>query len=160
MDAVGVRPGMVIGEVGAGRGYFTVKLARRVGPRGHVWANDIDRDVLDSLEKRCESEGLRNVTTVVGGETDPLLPSLALDMVFFVYSLHDVDDPLPLLVRLRPSLRPGATVVVLDQDPEVSGEDHFLPRDRVSELFTEAGYESVRVEDFLDRELLLVFRPK
>jgi ubiquinone/menaquinone biosynthesis C-methylase UbiE len=158
LRAVGVEPGMTVGEVGAGRGYFTVKLARAVGPTGRVLANDIDSGALAALEDRCRREHLENVETVLGETVDPLLPERALDMVFMVYALHDIDDQVPLLENLARSLRPGATVVVLDEDPEVTGDHHFLATDAVVSRFRQAGYARVPVDDFLERDVLLVFR--
>jgi ubiquinone/menaquinone biosynthesis C-methylase UbiE len=155
---VGVQPGMTLGEIGAGRGYFTVKLARAVGPTGRVLANDIDSGALASLERRCQREELHNVETVLGEYEDPLLPDQALDMVFMVYSFHDIDDQVALLENLAPSLRPGATVVVLDEDPEITGDNHFLATGTIVDLFREAGYERVPLDDFLERNVLLVFR--
>ncbi len=149
---------MTVGEVGAGRGYFTVKLARAVGPTGRVFANDIDSGALAALEDRCRREHLENLETVLGEAVDPLLPERALDMVFMVYAFHDIDDQVPLLENLAPSLRPGATVVVLDEDPEVTGDDHFLAAGTIIDLFRQAGYERVPVDDFLERNVLLVFR--
>ncbi len=158
MDAVGVGPGMVVGEIGAGRGYFTVKLARRVGREGRVYANDINARSLAALERRSRKEDLPNIVTVEGEEDDPLLPERSLEIVFLVYSLHDISRPVALLRNLRPSLAQGALVVVLDEDPDVTGDDHFLPRQKVLELFTEAGYNQVPLDNFLDRDLLLAFR--
>jgi len=158
MDAVGVRRGMVVGEVGAGRGYFTVKLARRVGPHGRVFANDIDGHALAALAQRCDEEDLHNVVTVEGEVDDPQLPGRALEVAFLVYALHDFTHPEEMLRNLAPSLAPGAVVVVLDEDPEATGHHHFLVRERVLELFSEAGYEQVPLEDFLERDLLLAFR--
>jgi SAM-dependent methyltransferase len=158
MDAVGVRPGMVVGEVGAGRGYFTVKLARRVGPDGRVFANDIDGDALAELEQRCHDENLHNVVTVEGEVDDPLLPERALDVVFLVYALHHIAHQVALLRKLEPSLAEGAVVVVLDEDPEATENHHFPSRQRVHDLFVEAGYEQVPLEEFLERDLLLAFR--
>jgi len=156
--AVGVEPGMTLGEVGAGRGYFTVKLARAVGPSGRVLANDIDSGALAGLENRCRREDLHNVETVLGENEDPLLPDRALDMVFMVYAFHDIDEQVPLLENLARSLRSGATVVILDEDPEVTGDDHFLATGTIIRLFRRAGYEPVPVDDFLERDVLLVFR--
>ena len=156
--AVGVEPGMTLGEIGAGRGYFTVKLARAVGSTGRVLANDIDSGALASLERRCRREDLDNVETVLGEYEDPLLPDRALDMVFIVYAFHDIEEQVPLLENLAPSLRPGATVVVLDEDPEITGDHHFLASGVIVDLFREAGYERVPVDDFLERNVLLVFR--
>jgi ubiquinone/menaquinone biosynthesis C-methylase UbiE len=149
---------MTVGEVGAGRGYFTVKLARAVGPSGRVLANDIDPIALGRLAGRCENENLHNVETVLGEYDDPLLPDGSLDMVFMVYAFHDIDQRVALLENLAPSLRPGATVVVLDQDPEVTGDGHFLDTDSIIGFFRQAGFERVPVEDFLERDVLLVFR--
>ncbi len=156
--AVGVEPGMTVGEIGAGRGYFTVKLARAVGPTGRVLANDIDSGALASLERRCRREDLDNVETVLGEYEDPLLPDRALDMVFIVYAFHDIDDQVSLLENLAPSLREGATVVVLDEDAGVTGDHHFLAPGRIIDLFREAGYERVPIDDFLERNVLLGFR--
>ena len=158
IQAVGVEQGMTLGEIGAGRGYFTVKLARAVGSTGRVFANDIDSGALAALEKRCRREDLHNVETVLGEYVDPLLPDRALDMVFMVYAFHDIDERVALLENLARSLRKGATVVVLDEDAEVTGDDHFLGPGTIIRLFREAGYERVPVEDFLERNVLLVFR--
>jgi ubiquinone/menaquinone biosynthesis C-methylase UbiE len=158
MDAVGVRPGMVVGEVGAGRGYFTVKLARRVGPDGRVFANDIDSDALAELELRCQVENLHNVLTVEGEVDDPLLPERTLEVVFLVYTLHHIAHPVALLRNLERSLAEGALVVVLDEDPGATGNRHFLSRKEVRELFVEVGYEEIPLEEFHERDLLLAFR--
>jgi ubiquinone/menaquinone biosynthesis C-methylase UbiE len=159
MDAIGIRPGMVIGEAGAGRGYFTFKLARRVGDPGKVYANDIDRDALDHIRQVCRDENISNVVTVVGEVEDPLFPVPGLDLVMMVYALHDFARPAAFLVNLRKYLKPGGTVVVLDQDPDRTGDRHFLDRERLVALFGESGYELARDERFLERDLLLVFRP-
>ncbi len=159
MDSVGIKPGLVIGDAGAGSGYFTVRLARRVGPDGFVYANDISEEALGNLDKRCEEEGLANIATILGEVDDPLFPERALDMVFMVYALHDFESPVAFLENLKSSLKPKATVVILDQDPEASGDDHFLTRAEVLRLFTAAGYELVRSEEFLAEDLLLIFRP-
>ncbi len=89
MDAIGVIPGMIVGEAGAGDGYFTFPLLGRVGARGVVYANDIDRLALARLRARGEREGYLNVHTVVGVVDDPLFPRRDLDMVVVVHALHD-----------------------------------------------------------------------
>jgi ubiquinone/menaquinone biosynthesis C-methylase UbiE len=159
MDAVGIRPGMVVGEAGAGRGYFTFKLARRVGASGRVYANDIDRSALDHVRQVCREEGIGNVETVVGEVEDPLFPVTGLEAVVMVYALHDFSSPVAFLRNLKKYLKPGGRVVILDQDPELSGSHHFLTRARLVELFAEAGYALASDERFLEKDLLLVFRP-
>lgn len=158
MDAIGVRPGMVVGEAGAGRGYFTFKLARRVGASGKVYANDIDRNGLDHIRQVCRDEDVRNVETVVGEVEDARFPVGGLEMVMMVYAVHDFTRPAPFLKNLRKYLQPGGKVVILDQDPAVSGSRHFMSRERLVELFRESGYDLAADERFLERDLLLVFR--
>jgi ubiquinone/menaquinone biosynthesis C-methylase UbiE len=159
MDVVGIRPGMVVGEAGAGRGYFTFKLARRVGPTGKVYANDIDEDALDHVRQVCREQGIANVETVVGEVEDPRFPVTGLELVIMVYALHDFSRPAAFLQNLKKYLKPGGLVVILDQDPDASGNHHFLGRERYVELFSENGYELARDERFLEEHLLLVFRP-
>ena len=158
IQAVGVERGMTVGEIGAGRGYFTVKLARAVGRAGRVLANDIDSGALEVLAERCKNEDLHNVETVLGEREDPLFPDRALDMVFMVYAFHDIEERVAVLENLAPSLRAGATVVVLDEDREVTGSDHFLDTESIIRFFHLAGFERVPTEDFLERDVLLVFR--
>ena len=83
MDAAGIKPGMIIGEVGAGRGRFTMHLARRVGPKGKILANDIDAEGLSYLRERCLRTGISNVETILGEVDDPHFPNEALDMVLW-----------------------------------------------------------------------------
>ena len=159
MDAIGIRPGMVVGEAGAGRGYFTFKLARRVGASGKVYANDIDRAALDHVRQVCRDDNIGNVETVVGEVEDPLFPVTGLEVVVMVYALHDFARPAAFLESLKKYLKPGGSVVILDQDPDISGDHHFLTRERLVALFAESGYELARDERFLEKDVLLVFRP-
>jgi len=92
MDAIGVKGGMVVGEVGAGRGRYAVHMARRVGPSGKVYANDIDRNALRYLEHRCERDDIPNIITVLGDVTDPKLPEGELDLVYIINTYHHLDD--------------------------------------------------------------------
>lgn len=161
MDAIGVKPGMVIGEAGAGTGYFTFKLARRVGETGMVYANDIVERALRQLKDRADREGFKNIKTIVGEVDDPLFPENALDMVMMVYAIHDFERPVAFLENLKRYLKPGASVVILDQDPKKTGDrGHFLTFEKLNDIFEKAGYEFVRNENFLSRDLLCIFRIK
>lgn len=117
MDAVGIHPGMVIGEVGAGRGRYTVHLATRVGDAGKIYANDINSSSLAYVRERCRRDGIRNVETILGKVDDALFPKAALDMVFMVWVYHMMDEPVAMLKSIIPSLKPGATVVIVDPIP-------------------------------------------
>jgi ubiquinone/menaquinone biosynthesis C-methylase UbiE len=160
MDVVGVSPGMVIGEVGAGRGYFTFKLSDRVGLSGKVYANDIDRGVLRAVRERCERDGVANIETIIGEVEDPLFPEAALDMVFIVNAFHDLARPVALLNNLTPSLKPGALVVILDRDPAKyrNSYGHFLTKEEVLERIEASDFELDRVETFLPQHNIYIIR--
>ncbi|MCK4931130.1 MAG: methyltransferase domain-containing protein [Candidatus Aminicenantes bacterium] len=161
MDLVGVRPGMIIGEVGAGHGYFTFKLSQRVGESGKIYANDISRSALRYLRDRCEREGITNIETVIGDVEDPLLPK-DLDMVFIVNAFHDLDKPVELLNNLSLSLRPNAQVVILDRDPGKVNHstNHFLSREEILEKIEESVFELERLETFLPQHNIYIIRMK
>ena len=93
MDAVGVAPGMVVGEAGAGDGYFTLPMARRVGAAGAVYANDISRRALDQLKSNARRERLDNVHIVEGDTDDPRFPRRDLELVVIVHAFHDFSQP-------------------------------------------------------------------
>jgi len=160
MDAMGVRPGMVIGEAGAGEGYFTFHLARRVGPSGMIYANDIDRRALAALDRRCRDEGILNIQTVLGEVADPLFPVRGLDMIVLVYAFHDFEKRAEWLAAARGYLKPGATLVIIDRDPDKSSGDdgHFLKKEEILDILDRADYDLVRVETFLQRENIFIFR--
>jgi ubiquinone/menaquinone biosynthesis C-methylase UbiE len=162
MEATGVKPGMVIGEVGAGRGYFTFWLARGVGETGKIYANDIDRSALSYIERRSADEKVANIETVLGTVDEPRFLPASLDMVFMVNSFHDLERPVELLANLRPCLKPDATVVLMDRDPaKVSDRSrHFLTRAEVEETVGRSVFELVRVETFLRDHNLYILRAR
>jgi len=160
MEVTGVKPGMVIGEIGAGRGYFTFWLSRGVGPTGKVYANDIDSSALASIERSAAEEKVTNIETVLGAVEDPRLPAGSLDMVFMVNAFHDLARPVELLANLKPALKPGATVVIMDRDPARDGDRHFLPREKVEEIIGRSVFELVRVETFLRYHNLYILKAR
>jgi SAM-dependent methyltransferase len=171
MDAIGVKPGMIIGEVGAGRGRYTVHLARRVGSEGKIFANDIDNSALSYLRERCRRNNIQNIETILGKVNDPLFPEQSLDMVIMVWVYHMLEQPIPLLKNLRSSLKPGATVVILDPpDEEIDEEikelkgkidpDRPTIKERIEEGGAEAGFELVRIETFLPKDAIYILKVK
>jgi len=116
MDEAGVTLGMSVADIGAGEGYYTVRLANRVGENGRVLAEDIDEDALRRLGNRIERERLDNVSIVLGTADDPKLPPSSFDRIFLVHMYHEVSEPYAFLWRMRPSLREGGQVIVVDTD--------------------------------------------
>jgi ubiquinone/menaquinone biosynthesis C-methylase UbiE len=162
MDTLGVRSGMVIGEVGAGEGYFTLKLAKRVGSTGRIYANDINTRVLETVKERREEALLDNIETVVGEVADPLFPVRNLDMVVMMMVYHDLTRPDALMKSLKKYLKPGAPVVIIDRDPDRwgKGHDHFLKKDTILENMAGIGFELVRLHTFLEIDNIFVYRPR
>lgn len=160
MDAAGIKPGMIIGEVGAGRGRFTMHLARRVRTEGKILANDIDAEGLAFLTERCQRAGIHNVEIVHGEVDDPHFPKGALDMVFMVWTYHFFDQPITMLKKLLPSLKPGGTIVLVEPDPKrgPGGSDHGISPERMRRDAAQAGFEVVRIEDFLSEDLIFILR--
>lgn len=159
LDAAGVKAGMVVGEAGAGDGYFTLPMARRVGPAGRVYANDISRRALDRLAASAAGDGLRNVETVIGGVDDPRFPRRDLQLIVIVHAFHDFDKPVEWLVNARAYLRPGGAVVIVDRDPSASGEAHFWPRERIEGYARAAGFEVSAAHDLPTAHLVIVLTP-
>ena len=162
MDAIGVRPGMIIGEIGAGTGRMTVWLADRVGDEGKIYANDIDRKALDHLERRCEKDNFKNVVTILGEVEDPLLPKNALDLAFMINVYHHLDMPVDLVRNIIPSLKVTGILAIVDADPEKLGygSNHSTPKEEILAQLDEAGYELIRVETFLPDDNIYICRPK
>ena len=160
MDAIGLEPGMAVGEAGAGDGYFTLPMAKRVGKAGTVYANDINRRALASLEARAKGDGLANVRTVVGEVDDPLFPRQDLDLIVVVHAFHDFDRPVEWLVNTKKYLRPGAAVAIIDLDPEKGAESHFWSRSRIAGYAGKAGYVLSKAADGNPEHLILLFTPK
>jgi len=161
MDAVGVAPGMIVGEAGAGDGYFTLPMARRVGPAGAVFANDISRRELDSLAANARRDHLPNVHAVEGAVDDPLFPRRDLELVVVVHAFHDFGQPVEWLVNLKKYLRPDATVAIIDRDPSQGSRDsHFWPRERILGYAASAGYEKTKLVDDISKHLIIVLKPR
>lgn len=116
MDLAEIAPGMSVADIGAGEGYYTVRLADRVGEDGRVLAQDIDREALDRLALRVERQRLGNVSIKLGEGDDPMLPPGSFDRVFMVHMYHEVREPYAFLWRLWPALREGGRVIVVDVD--------------------------------------------
>jgi ubiquinone/menaquinone biosynthesis C-methylase UbiE len=144
MDLADVRAGATVADIGAGEGYYTVRLAERVGKKGRVLAQDIDGDALRRLGQRVERERLDNVSIKLGAPDDPRLPAGSFDRVFLIHMYHEVTEPYAFLWRMRPALRPGGRVIVVDVDRPT--DRHGIPP---SLLFCEFGRVGFRLTQFV-----------
>jgi ubiquinone/menaquinone biosynthesis C-methylase UbiE len=160
MDAVGIGPGMAVGEAGAGDGYFTLPMARRVGPTGAVYANDISSRALGALSVNARREGLSNIQTVEGAVDDPRFPRQDLDLIVIVHAFHDFSQPVAWLINARKYLRPGGTIAIIDRDPSQGAESHFWTRERILGHAGSAGFEMTKIVDTISSHLIIVLKPR
>lgn len=116
MDRAQIVGGMTVADIGAGEGYYTVRLGQRVGENGRVLAQDIDRGAIRRLADRVARERLDNVSIKLGAPDDPKLPAASFDRVFMVHMYHEIEEPYAFLWRLRPALRAGGEVIIIDAD--------------------------------------------
>jgi ubiquinone/menaquinone biosynthesis C-methylase UbiE len=114
LDAMQLREGDVVAEIGAGTGYFARRIARAVGPRGIVYANDIQPEMLDLMRTYAAREQLTNIRPVLGTETDPKLPANTLDWILLADVYHEFQQPRPMLARMREALKPTGRVMLVE----------------------------------------------
>lgn len=145
MDFAAITPGMTVADIGAGEGYYTVRLAQRVGENGRVLAQDIDEDALRRLGLRVEKERLDNVSIKLGGIDDPRLPENSFDRVFMVHMYHEVTEPYAFLWRMWPSLKEGGKAIVVDVDRPT--DQHGIPPFLLKCEFERVGF---KLETFRD----------
>jgi SAM-dependent methyltransferase len=156
MRLLGVNPGLDVADIGAGSGYYTVRLARRVAPQGCVFAEDIVPDYLDRLARRVAAEGLAGSVILVRGEPhDPRLAPGSLDLALLVHMYHEVAQPYGLLWNLRPALRPGARVAVIDARKETVS--HGTPPNLLRCELAAVGYRQTAFYDLQENTYLAVF---
>jgi ubiquinone/menaquinone biosynthesis C-methylase UbiE len=153
---------MIVADVGAGSGYMTVRLARRVGPAGRVYANDLQATMLTLLRDKVRSEKLTNVEFVQGTEMDARLPAGAIDLALLVDVYHEFGYPQEMLRSIRQSLKPNGQLVLLEYRKEDASLE-ILPDHKMSvaEVRTEIepeGFTFVRLIPQLPRQHIIVFR--
>jgi cyclopropane fatty-acyl-phospholipid synthase-like methyltransferase len=141
MDLAGIAPGMTVADIGAGEGYYTVRLANRVGKTGRVVAQDILPEVRDALALRVQREKLENVTVKLGTPGDPKLPT-NFDRIMLVHMYHEVSVPYEFLWNLRPALKKGGRLIVVDADRPTT--DHGTPPILLQCELAAVGYKMVQ----------------
>jgi len=141
MARAGIAPGQTVADIGAGEGYYTIRLAQRVGPKGRVLAEDIVPEVRDALAQRVARERLDNVSVRLGEADDPKLPAASFDRVLMVHMYHEIAEPYEFLWHLRPSLKPDGAVVVVDANRDT--RNHGTPPALLECEFAAVGYRLI-----------------
>ncbi len=158
MDAIGIKPGMVVAEIGAGHGRYVVQFAVRVGEQGKVYAEDIDSAALQHLEKRCKRWNLENVKTILGDVKDPKLPKGELDLIFVISAYHHFDDPVELLLKARTALKPDGILAIGEWLPKEGNSNSSLNTpEQMEEQMKAAGYKLERIETFLKKNNMYIY---
>lgn len=162
MDAIGVKPGMVIGEPGAGSGYMTFYLAGRVGKEGKIYANDISRSALDELESRARREGVKNIEIVMGELEDPLFPVKDLDMVIMVYVLHMLDKPVEFMQNVKKYMKPDTPLVIIERNThqDRGHAPSFMSNQQILATLQESDFVLERTETFLPKDTIYILKQK
>ncbi|MDZ7587869.1 MAG: methyltransferase domain-containing protein [Parasphingorhabdus sp.] len=145
MKAARVVPGMTIADIGAGEGYYTVRLADKVGEKGRVLAQDIDAGAIERLGERIARERLDNVSIKTGAPDDPRLPEGSFDRIFMVHMYHEIREPYAFLWRLWPALAKDGEVIVVDINRPLGR--HGLPPDRLFCEFQAVGYKLIGFQE-------------
>ncbi len=163
IDALHLTPGMTVADIGAGTGYMTLRMARRVGPTGKVYAVDIQQIMIDRLTDNARHAGLANVQPVLGLPADPRLPAAAIDLALMVDVYHELSQPQAMLDALHRALKPSGRLVLLEyrkEDPSVPiRPEHEMTVAQARQELEASGFFLAQVIETLPRQHILIFRP-
>ena len=161
MKALGLKPGMVVCDLGCGNGFYTLKLAEAVGAEGKVQAEDIQPEMLDMLKKRNAKAGVKNIEPVLGTVIDPMLPEGKVDLVLLVDVYHEMDHPVEMLAAIRKSLSPKGRFVLVEfraEDPKVPIKPlHKMSKAQINKELIANGFKLVEQYDELPWQHVMFF---
>jgi len=162
IEALDIKPGMTVADIGAGSGYYTVRLARKVGADGKVYATDIQVGMLSIIQRRAAMEKLTNIVPVLGAADDPKLPPGSVDLALMVDVYHELAAPQAFVRRLREALKPDGRLVLIEfrkEDPRVPiKEEHKMSVAEVRQELSADGYAIDRVIDVLPWQHIIVLK--
>jgi ubiquinone/menaquinone biosynthesis C-methylase UbiE len=162
LDAIGIQKGMTVADVGAGVGYFSIRIAKRVGSTGKVYANDVQPEMLTMLKQRAVKAKLTNIVPVLGTESDPQLPAKSMDIVLLVDVYHEFSQPQLMLQKLRQALKDDGRLVLLEfrkEDPRIPiRSDHKMSVEEVTAEVTPEGFRLEKLLKDLPRQHIFIFR--
>lgn len=164
LDLLKIRPGMEVADIGAGAGYFSLKLAERVGETGKVYATDIQPEMLALLDKRASEAGVTNIEKILGKPDDANLPANSVDLILMVDVYHEFSEPQAMLAGMRQALRADGRLVLLEyrkEDPSIPIlEDHKMSVKQVKREIEPEGFKLVKVLHELPRQHILIFKKR
>ena len=155
MDAIGLKEGMTIADIGAGRGRMSVFFSVRVGETGKVFANDIDKAALEYLKLRCERNNLKNIVIIQGNINDPMLPHGQVDIAFMLMTYHHLAQPVNMMKNTIPCLKKEGVLVIVERDPVKTGQtgSESTSQEKLKSDAQKAGFEIVKVNsELLERD--------
>jgi ubiquinone/menaquinone biosynthesis C-methylase UbiE len=160
LDALKLKPGMVVADIGAGVGYMSLRMAKRVGPSGKVYANDLQPEMLAKLNENAAKAKITNVVTVLGDVADPKLPANTMDLVLLVDVYHEFSQPQQMLRKIRETLKPDGRLVLLEyraEDPNVPiNPEHKMTVAQVKAEIEAEGFVLQPVIETLPRQHILI----
>lgn len=158
VSALALKKGDVVADIGAGSGYFTMRLARAVGPTGKVYAIDIIPHVLDFIDRQARKEKLTNIEMIVSRKDDPLLLPLSVDVAFLCETIHEIDERVPFYRKLQAAMKRAGRLVLIDSTPVAgAAEGRQVSRATAVREAEAAGFRLIREETFLPQQYFLIF---
>ena len=162
LDVIGIHPGMMVADVGAGTGYMSIRMARRVAPGGKVYSEDIQREMLSLLRDHAAVAKVANIETILGTQSDPKLPPNALDLVLLVDVYHEFSEPEKMLDAIRQALKADGRLVLLEyraEDPSIPiRPEHKMSVKQAKTEVEAEGFRLAKVDESLPRQHILIFR--
>ncbi len=160
LDALGIKPGMVVADIGAGSGYMSLRMAVRVGPTGKVYAEDVQPEMLRLLRQNEAKAKLSNIETVLGSEADPKLPAGKIDLILLVDVYHEFSQPQKMLRKMLEALKPDGRLVLLEyrkEDPTIPiRPEHKMSVQEVKTELEAEGFHLAQVIETLPRQHILI----
>jgi ubiquinone/menaquinone biosynthesis C-methylase UbiE len=163
MDVIGLKEGMTIADIGAGKGRLTVFFSIRVGEKGKVYANDINKTDLQYLTDRCKRNNMNNVTAILGKVDNPMLPAGEIDIAIMIMTYHHLEKPIDMMKNTLPCLKENGTLVIVEHDPDRSGESgsEVTSIEKFIREANEAGFEiKEKKTELLERDNIYFLKVK